>query len=112
MIWASATLFDFNSVYLSMAGCSNGPLETVRGFLGGVEIYSQTVSLSCSTMQQFTFDFLGVDQVTFDRTNGGNLLLDDIAINGASSVPEPASLALLATGLVCLVPAVRRKFRT
>ena len=117
MLFASASLFDFNSVYLSdlNGACDNNPGgsadQTVRGFLGGVQLYSSTVSISCSTMQQFTFNYLGIDQVTFDQ-RPYNLLVDDITINSPNAVPvpEPASLALLATGLVGLVPAVRRKF--
>jgi hypothetical protein len=109
MVFASATLFDFNSAYLSSSyGCSGSDPQTVRGFLAGVQLYQATVTLSCSVMQQFTFNFAGIDQVTFDQ-DYYNLLVDDIAING-SSVPEPASLVLLATGLVALIPAARRKF--
>ena len=111
MVFASANLFDFNSVYLS-ALCGSPVDQTVRGFLGGVQTYEATVSLSCSTMQQFTFNFLGIDQVQFDQGNPSlfNLLVDDISINGTNAVPEPASLVLLATGLVALIPAARRKF--
>lgn len=112
MVFASATLFDFNSAYLSGAygSCDNlsSESQTVRGFLAGVQLYEATVNLSCSVMQQFSFNFAGIDQVTFDQ-DPYNLLVDDITING-SSVPEPASLVLLATGLIALMPAVRRKF--
>lgn len=113
MVFASATLFDFNSAYLSGAygscfGNGGSENQTVRGFLAGLELYNTTVSLSCSVMQQFSFNFVGIDQVTFDQNNYA-LLVDDITING-SAVPEPASLVLLATGLVALIPAVRRKF--
>lgn len=119
MQYPSANLFDFNSVYLSAVNggpCSNGGVsvdQTVRGFLAGLEIYNSTVNLSCSVMQQFTFNFLGIDQLQFDEMPATiNLLVDDITINNPNvgAVPEPASLALLATGLVGLVPAVRRKF--
>ena len=112
MVFASASLFDFNSAYLSGAYGSCSSLsslnQTVRGFLAGVQLYESTVNISCSAMQQFTFNFAGIDQVTFDA-GGSALLVDDLTING-SAVPEPASLVLLATGLVALIPAVRRKF--
>jgi hypothetical protein len=57
-------------------------------------------------MQQYTFNFLGVDEVRFDdRNHYGNLLLDDIAY---STTPEPATLTLLAAGLLGIVGVARR----
>lgn len=116
MISASALPFDFNSAYLSgvFGGCSGNSgtvSQTVRGFLAGIQTYISTVDISCSTMQQFTFSFLGIDQVTFDEISPAiNLLVDDITVNSQlGAVPEPASLTLLATGLVGVLGTAYRR---
>lgn len=113
---SAALPFDFNSAYLSGAyGACTSTLgtvsQTVRGFLAGIQMYISTVDISCSTMQQFTFSFLGIDQVTFDQTSPNiNLLVDDITVNSQlGSVPEPGSLTLLATGLVGVLGTAYRR---
>lgn len=114
----SLNAFNFFSVYMSgiNGACSNTPngvTQTVRGFLGATELYSQTVSLNCSKMTQYVFNYSGVDKIQweFAQPSVVNLLVDDIAIEAVTATPEPASIALIATGLVALIPVARRRGR-
>jgi len=98
--------FDFNSVWLASA--FQGPqTQTVNGYLNTVLVQTSTVNLSGGGMQQFTFDFTGVDAVDFS-TQGYNLVVDDITLN-SQVVPEPSSFALIGVGLAGLLAVLRRK---
>ena len=110
-------VFDFNSAYLA-AAWNNGLSVTVRGFLLGVEIYSQTVGVTYSTIPGasatlFNFNFLGVDQLTFqsfggvdadlgDGGGGPHFSMDNFTFNQAAAVPEPSTLLCAGLGLVAL----------
>jgi hypothetical protein len=114
----SATPFTFNSGYFmgwfnGFAGGFGGPVSlTVNGYFGAALLESQTVELNPHAAQLYTFDYAGVDRVDF-ITNGDQgetwYLADDLAFNGVTVTPEPASIVLLASGLVGVFGIVRRK---
>ncbi len=106
LVLSRGSPFDLQSIFLAGTDLRGDPSQTVRGFYQGVEIYTEAVSLDPGLlMQQYTLDFVGVDEVRFDGRNGyGNLLIDDIAY---SVTPEPATMILFATGLIALVWAHR-----
>lgn len=117
----SATPFTFNTGYFmgwynSFVGGFGGPVSlTVNGYLGATLLGTRTVDLDPAAAQPYVFDYAGVDRVDF-ITNGGQggtwYLADDLAFNAAVTVtPEPASVVLLASGLVGVFGIVRRRRR-
>ena len=94
-------LFDLDSFWARGRSFNAGQTATARGFLGGIEIYTQDITLAdFGVYSQFTFNFTGIDQ--FQLTDqGNNTLIDDISIN-MGSVPEPTTLALFGLGLLGL----------
>jgi hypothetical protein len=111
--------FSVFRMYLSfrqfdLTAPDNSPVGiTVNGFrAGGTDpVFSQFILLTNSA-QLFTFDFLNIDEVTFEtgalRTGNRTmaLALDDFSVN---VVPEPAAIALLAGGLCLLLICVPRR---
>lgn len=103
-----------------------GTTSTVNMTVNGSPAFSATNSGGAGTSTQFwqqfttsftasgtstTLAFLNGDPAS-DNTNG----LDNVVVtaggNGTpSTVPEPSTLAMLATGLIGLVPLVRRRVR-
>jgi hypothetical protein len=115
--------FDLVTAYMSavngFCGIPGSPItQVVHGFLGATELFTKTIGLSCTTMEQETFDFVGVDHVIFDQIVEGktNVLVDDFQVAnvdprfvGPTAAPEPASIALVATGLIGIGGIARRR---
>lgn len=83
---------------------------TIRAYRGADEVFTRTLSLTNSA-QRFRFDIRNVDEVAFetgalDGTRSAVLAVDDITI---AAVPEPATVALVASGLAVLVGVARRR---
>jgi len=126
-------VFDFNGVYLT-AGWRDNMDITVYGYLGGVEQYSTTVTVSADSPTWFDFNFYGVDRLSFSPdTTSGTLIeaaftshptwdpsypppgvlyhyaMDNFTFNeGSAPVPEPTTIILFGIGLLGLSGVSRR----
>lgn len=95
-----------------------GTTSTVFNVNGGqsfTAVNSGGVGTSTLYWQQFTTSFVASGaNTTLSFTNGdppsdNSNGLDNITVSAQSTVPEPSSLALIGSGLIGLVPMVRRK---
>jgi hypothetical protein len=116
-ISASDGTFDFNGVNLTSAW-NNGLNVQVQGWLGGALIYDTTVSADTTGPSWYDFNYVGIDQLTFNSYGGTNaglsgngvqFAMDDFTFT-ASSVPEPGTLAMIGLGLVGIGMRRRKKY--
>jgi hypothetical protein len=114
----SGNPFDFNGAYLTAAWKDGLRIEVI-GFLNNVALYSETVIVNTTQAQWFSFNFSGIDALSF-RAFGGtaaidpnevgeHFLLDNFTVNEPIAVPEPSSLALFTLGIASLF--ARRRVR-
>jgi len=116
----SGSLFDFNGVYLTAAWRSGLNIR-VQGFKGEDLIDERTVVANWYSPTWFDFNFSGIDRVVFEsfggtdsarlEGEGAHFVMDNFTFNENAPVPEPATMLLLASGLVGLA-GLRRKFKT
>lgn len=117
-IYRTGALFNFSSAYLSFRKFDSNvnPLTlVVRGYRPGTvnATFERSVQVTNSA-QFFSFQFGAIDELEFETVQfqaGGRsavLALDDV---GLSVVPEPASIALLAAGLIGIVVVVHSRKR-
>lgn len=109
--------FAFNSGQFTSAWNDNLNLD-VTGYVGGVPTYFASYTLSATAPTLLTFNWANVSEVDFIASggtqhsgyvgSGTEFALDDLTIN-SSAVPEPASTALLGTGLIGLYGVIRRR---
>lgn len=98
-----ATAFSVASVNLS--SYQNSHQITVEGWLGGVQQYTTTITGSTTTAPLYTLNYNNIDEFRLS-TDQATSFADDITL---STVPEPASLVLMASGLFAVGLVVRRR---
>ena len=98
------TLTDFWFKLLGN-GSSNSLMVDTFG-LGGVHLHQFIFATrNLRSNQSYLFSALGIapqinlTKVVFSSVRGGNVRIDDIAVNAVSTVPIPTSLPLLISGL-------------
>lgn len=104
--------FTFNSIYLTIQ--IPGTM-LITGSLNGVLEYSELLYLNWNSPTLETLNWTNINKVTINATGGWNVSMDNILIttvsDPASTVPEPASIALLASGLFGFAASRRKKIR-
>lgn len=104
----STTTFNFLSARLTTS--DPGVTYLFEGWLGTTRLFSTLVDSPAARSFQ-TFNFIGIDRMEMTRTVGGGIFaFDDIDIGApTSTVPEPATAALLGAGLLVVGGLVRRR---
>lgn len=74
---------------------------TLSAMLGGslVETASFSDGVCCRTMEFAGFTGINFDSIEITGATGGNFYMDELHYSSTTSVPEPATLALLGLGL-------------
>ncbi|HEY9230102.1 MAG TPA: PEP-CTERM sorting domain-containing protein [Gemmatimonadaceae bacterium] len=102
--------FTLNSIFLSvfLATAPERIFDVeVTGWFEGQLRFETRFALDPINMVKHDFNWTGIDQVEMIATRG-RLLVDDISI---TATPEPATMALVATGLVGVFGGRRLKRR-
>ncbi len=115
----SATPFTFNGGFFTAAFYEDLTLD-ITAFSGSNQVFQTAMILNTSTPQELSVTWDGIDRIEFasgDGNLGSQFVFDNFRFNGAtdpstSTVPEPATMTLLATGLAGLAATRRRRTTT
>jgi hypothetical protein len=104
--YISGPLFNFEGAYLTGAW-SDGLNVTVKGILGGQEIYSETVVINTDAPTWFDFEYSGITNLEFISFGGthhdgypGEGTVFAIDNYTTTIVPEPSAFCLLAIATI------------
>lgn len=100
-------LFSSENAYLKGWANSGGAASSITGYLGSTVIGQVNFAMG-DDWQNIVTNFSGIDRLVM--SSDYVFLVDDMAVDSRSSVPEPASLALFGLGLAGL-SLVRRRHR-
>ena len=134
---ASASTFDFTGGEFGSGYYDNLQL-TIQGMLGGATLYSQTINVSTTGAQAYSFAFTGIDELLFTTSTTENttdpyfcgsvgcsyFTLDDAQLTADANpppppppppppigvTPEPPTWTLLASGFLGMLLLRRMRF--
>ena len=105
-------LFDFTSANM-MAAWGNGLKVTITGWLSGASLYTQTITLNTTGPTLQSFEFSGIDRLTFHAFGGSDgrthFTVDDMNFSPVAAVPEASTYAMLIAGLGMIGLVARRR---
>ena len=101
---SSSATFNFNSMQASSGFYGNTGEAIAHGFVGANEIYTQSFTPQNTGFQLYTFNFMGIDRLTFTDQHG-NLLIDDINTTNIAPVPVPPTEPIGASPVNPVLPS-------
>jgi hypothetical protein len=94
-ILVAGGLFDLNSAYLKLALNLDTPLNIrVQGFVSTTATYDNTYTVYRTAPTLISFDYVGVDRVTFISSPKQQFAMDNLVV----TIPEPSTIKFLICG--------------